>query len=58
MYRKGIVIFFDKQEFKKKQEKEYQGLREVLDFGWYNTKSAGFVTRFEEKRTPLLKPVL
>jgi len=41
MCRKGKVMFFDKQEFKKKREKEYQYVREVLDFGWHNTKSAG-----------------
>jgi len=42
-------MFFDEQEFTKKREKEYQYVREVLDFGWHNTRSAGFVTRLEEK---------
>ncbi len=42
-------MFFDKEEFEKKREKEYQYVREVLDFGWHNTRSAGFVTRLEEK---------
>lgn len=41
--------FLDQEEFEKKREKEYQYVREVLDFGWHNTKSAGFVRRLEEK---------
>ncbi len=42
-------MFLNKEEFERKREKEYQYVREVLDFGWHNTRSAGFVTRIEEK---------
>ncbi len=33
----------------KRREKEYQYVREVLDFGWHNSSSAGFTRRLEEK---------